>query len=133
MSGFKKCNMAAGCYILVTIALFIGFGGVLIHSGKVIEQKSYQPTSYVNQIKTDWETQPFIDITVTDNYYCPTGSVEIYTRVWYGQKLACDCLNTRGCYGESYCNKMNYDTSCNRNQTDEGCITVEAFPAIRQA
>ena len=64
---------------------------------------------------TDWETLPFTEITVTDAYECYSGSTEIYDRVWYGQRMACDCLNVRGCWGESYCNEMNYDEYCNYN------------------
>ena len=47
----------------------------------------------LKQIRPDWETVPFVDISVTDDWVCPKGTTEVFTRVWYGMKSGCDCLD----------------------------------------
>lgn len=49
------------------------------------------PVDVLRQIKPDWEAVPFVDISVTDDWLCPEGSTEVFTRLWYGMQSSCDC------------------------------------------
>ena len=104
---------------LITLSVWLAFGSVLVHSGKVITENGYQPTNYINQIVDDWSVQPFTDIMVTEDFLCPEGWSEVYERVWYGQDIACDCLQTTRyrCTTESFCHKMVIGDTCTKNQT----------------
>ena len=41
-------------------------------------------TEYLNQILIDWSTVPFVDVMVTNEWTCPDGQSEVFTRPWYG-------------------------------------------------
>ena len=90
--------LALLCYVFATFVLLLSFGGVLIHTGNQIEMLSTQGTAYIKQIAQDWDTQPFIDVTVTADTYCPVNTTEIYEHVWYGHDRGCDCIGVCGYY-----------------------------------
>ena len=88
-SGASIC----GCiYLMLVTSFMITLGSVCIHNGKAIESLSYQETSYLNQVATDWSTVPFVDLKVTSNDFCDLGYETVFERFWYGQMQACDCL-----------------------------------------
>ena len=36
---------------------------------------------------------PYVDVHVTDEWYCAPDEEVVFTRPWYGTYMACDCLN----------------------------------------
>lgn len=68
----------------ITNVIFIIFGSILVHYGRQLNAMSDTPVDYLRQITTDWTAVPFIDITVTSDTTCPTGSTEVFTRPWFG-------------------------------------------------
>ncbi len=53
--------------------------------------------SYLYQVSDDWNTKPFIDITVTNQNYCPsTHPHEVFYDIWPGGSIKCDCLEHKG-------------------------------------
>ena len=41
---------------------------------------------------------PFVDASVTDEWFCPPGQDVIFTRPWYGTYMACDCTHVYATY-----------------------------------
>ena len=75
----------------------------------------------VQQVSRDWLAQPFVDITVTTNDYCPSSHPDlVYNRPFLGTTVGCDCfgIKDRWIYGggDSFSN-----FACGRNETREGC------------
>ena len=62
----------------------------------------------LRQIRPDWETVPFVDITVTDAWSCPAGTTEVFTRVWFGLQRSCDCLGICTSGNEGSCGSYSY-------------------------
>ena len=56
------------------------------------ENQNYNLTS-VNQVPRDWETKPFVDLTVTNNTYCPESHPDtVIGRTFFETNDDCDCL-----------------------------------------
>ena len=77
-------HVAAIIYVAITNTIFIIFGSILVHYGREFDSVSDTPVDFLRQITTDWTAVPFIDISVTTDTTCPTGSTEVFTRPWYG-------------------------------------------------
>ena len=68
------------------ILYLVAFGSVLVHYGKELDAINDPPTDYFLQVKYDWDIIPFIELTVTDEWVCPDGQIDVYTHPWYGMK-----------------------------------------------
>ena len=45
----------------------------------------------MNQVAQDWQTVPFVNITVVDDHKCPNDTDLVFDRVWYGTRQGCYC------------------------------------------
>ena len=134
-------NALLTCWNLIAIGIGIGLGSMLVKNGKALQdlELTAQDLGYVNQLVDDWTVQPFTQIQMTDDYYCPDGWTEVYERVWYGLTIACDCEGVKKakCSGdknsEVVCGDFNYDMECPDAYTKDrvGCSNIGAQPAIR--
>ena len=73
-------------YMFPMIFYLALFGGFIIKYGKQLDAINDPPTDYFLQVKYDWDTIPFTELTVTDEWVCPEGQTEIFTHPWYGMK-----------------------------------------------
>lgn len=85
-------------------------------------------SSVLNQVARDWETQPFVDITVVDVAYggsaCPSDYPDIVMeRVYYGSQSACDCRGIQ-IFGLRGMDELNVGENCNQKQLDKGCKQI---------
>ena len=53
------------------------------------QEFGHHKMAYLNQIAEDWETLPFVNLTVTTDTRCPTGTEEVIYKTWMGSKLYC--------------------------------------------
>ena len=117
-------------------------------------------TSQLNQVVLDWETVPFTDIRITDEWTChdlehPHGKLdlnlgnathstksidkeqgewsEVFTRVWYGLEFGCNCV---GVYGPSHFDMEDFNgkftpgVSCTPEMMSVGCGLVNPHPPV---
>ena len=56
----------------------------MVHYGNILEKIEDTPTDVIKQIRTDWTQVPFVEVQVTNDWYCPSGWTEIFSRPWYG-------------------------------------------------
>ena len=42
----------------------------------------------INQIMQDWQTQPFVRLTVEDDF-CPLGTKPVFEKIWSGTREGC--------------------------------------------
>ena len=88
-------------------------------------------------IVTDWETRPFVDITVTEDWTCLDDQTEVFTRPWYGLKAACDCLGIRVIDSDGSLlyasNRVTSGDNCSDECKSSGCKEVDAQPTIWQS
>ena len=99
------------CCILL-MAMILGI--LMVVRSNDIAGLSAQPTNYLNQVVYDWQTVPFVNITVTDETSCPKDTELVLQRDWYGMQLACDCLFVWD-YDISTDNEMVLGTYCDYN------------------
>jgi hypothetical protein len=53
--------------------------------------------NYIYQVGTDWDTKPFVDMTVTTSAKCPsTHPDEVIYDLWNGATILCDCIERSG-------------------------------------
>ena len=94
----EKLVSCGFCYICIATAYFIVFGIFLIMYGDDLKGTLYSPTDYLYQISRDWNTTPFVSLSVTEDFVCPEGQTEVFSRAWFGMQVACDCLHmTKSC------------------------------------
>ena len=75
--------------------------------------------SYLYQVSDDWTTQPFIDITVTNQNYCPsTHPHEVFYDLWPGGTIMCDCLKYKGNILDRACRKGG------KNSDPASCVRI---------
>ena len=98
--------------IVMTLASILGI--IMIIRATDIVDLAAQPTNYLNQVVYDWQTVPFVNITVTDATLCPKDTELVLQRDWYGMQLACDCLFVWD-YDISTDNEMVLGTYCDYN------------------
>ena len=87
--------------------------------------------SNTRDVKEDWAFLPFTSIDVYDaNYYdsCPEGSISVFTKIWLGMNIACDC---RSANLKSKKQVLHMGRECD-GDTETKCRTVTPWPAIRQ-
>jgi len=87
-----ECACPWVVYNLCTLMMAIIFGIVMVIRSNDIGDLTQHPTSYLNQVVYDWQTVPFVNITVTDETSCPENTDLVIQRDWYGMQVACDCL-----------------------------------------
>ena len=66
-------------------------GAVLITLATAFKAQTYQPTDFVNQVAADWQTVPFVNITITDDFKCANDTELVFNRMWYGTRQGCYC------------------------------------------
>ena len=70
---------------------FLVFGSILITWTSQFQETVFEPTEFINQVSKDWTTIPFTEIVVTDESRCPNGTDLVFSKPWYGSRLACFC------------------------------------------
>ena len=83
----------------------------------------------VQQVSRDWLVEPFVDIIVTDENYCPSSHPDlVFYRTFMGSNDGCDCMGIWDYWiydgGNTYTNGL----QCGRNETKHGCRQVKAIP-----
>ena len=148
-------GIAFACYNCCTATLWLY---LIAESGVglayILSQYMTIDTVLLNQVVNDWETVPFTDIRITDEWTChnlthPNGQLdvsvnntqpltesidqdqgewsEVFTRIWYGLDYGCNCV---GVWGPSHYdmtdfnNKFNIGMSCTPQMINAGCGTV---------
>ena len=113
------------------------FGAMVLHNGNELTSFENTPTNVQYQIRADWDTVPFVDVTITTEWICPDGSTEIFSRPWYGIQGACDCTGLSCSDGEDGTDdgsgQMNLGQECKREWRNCGCVEVEGWPLIWQS
>ena len=80
---------------------------------------------------------PFVDVKVTNDWFCPEGWTEIFSRPWYGIKAGCDCQNK--CCSDNddnyygWCNEFGVGSACDNSQLGCGCKEVYASTLVWQS
>lgn len=78
---YRLCNI----YTYVTFVLFMILGSISINLSNSIENQSAAISPSVMQIIPDWQTVPFVEISVvTAGDGCPEGSEAVFSRSWAG-------------------------------------------------
>ena len=92
----------------------------------------YTAMENIATIPQDWSTKPLVSLHVVPDASvekCPVGYEDVFTSVWEGTMLACEC--NKGKYtGES--GTFTLGTPCVYSSFGLGsaCITVPAWPAV---
>ena len=71
MGGSKERKERAIQFLCATSCVLAIMGAVLISLATAFKSQTYQPTDFVNQVTTDWQKLPFVNITITDAFKCP--------------------------------------------------------------
>ena len=98
-------------YNLLSAGFFATFGLVLITLAFSFGTFSKHEVAYLNQISDDWQTYPFISLTVTKKDSCPAGTEELITKPWLGTNLMCVIDN--------YLSWSYYKGECNMPSKDD--------------
>lgn len=70
-------------YNLLSAVAFAAFGIVIIVLAVSFGEFSSNEVAYLNQISQDWQTYPFVSLTVTKNN-CPAGTEDVLAKPWLG-------------------------------------------------
>ena len=73
----------------VTTVVFYILGQALMDNSDMAMSDAYEPTAFINQVVTDWNTVPFVKIFVIDEDSCPEGTDLVFERHWLGSRIAC--------------------------------------------
>ena len=124
----KRCVFAlVGIMSTIGFLFTLGIGSYFKYFANHFDEKYDFPiVSNVADIPTDWSTIPLVDILVTDEDECPSGSEPIFQKIWYGLYLACDCTledPDEGLIEGRACKTKGGETNCN---------TIEARPPVIQ-
>jgi len=98
---------------------------------RTLNLKSFVATGFMNKVATEWNTQPYINITVVKTKYCPLEFPElVFDRMFYGSDFGCNCL---GIFDSdvSVPNQLEAQFTCGYNETIAGCGEVYGIPPIR--
>ena len=77
---------------LTTVMYCIALGNVMSNVSLSYENQIYNFAA-VNQVSRDWETKPFVALTVTNNTYCPSTHPDtVVSRPFFGTDVGCDCI-----------------------------------------
>ena len=148
MSGEVGAGYATAAYNCCTALIWL-----LLISEQVFEivndasVKLAIDTVQLNQVIQDWETVPFTDIRITDDWTChdldhPQQDLapedqgewsEVFARVWYGLDYGCNCVDVwlPSHYKMDDVNgKFNPGVSCTQKMVLVGCGNVEPYPPI---
>ena len=60
------------------------FGMVIISLAIGFKEFGSHHMGYLNQIADDWDTVPFVNLTVTKDWRCPAGTEEVIYKPWQG-------------------------------------------------
>ena len=63
-------NLVSVCYPLTAYVYLVCMCYVFWNLGQNLSEMEDPRTDFLRQITTDWTTVPFIDIEVTDDWYC---------------------------------------------------------------
>ena len=91
MGGSKERKQRAIQFLCATSCFLAVLGAVLLSLATAFKSQSYKPTDFVNQVAEDWQTIPFVNITITDDWNCPEDQDLVFKRIFYGTRQACFC------------------------------------------
>ena len=77
-------------YVCIAQLYLLVFGAVLVHFGNDLQEISEPSTDIFYQIRADWTQVPFVAVSVVNDWTCPDGQTEIFSRPWYGITAGCD-------------------------------------------
>ena len=95
------------------------------------EENAFAKTSKMSQIAVDWDTKPLVDITITTDDECPSGTELIMYKPWLGTKLWCVCAYEGQHKGESF--YRHYGGECNEQYSQDykgQCFQLEALNPV---
>ena len=97
MSNFM--DSLAGVGVIITFiwwCLWVAVLSVMIHYDNN-PISSNVDLNYIYQVATDWNTSPFVDMTVATDDRCPTSHPdEVIYDLWAGATILCDCIDRDG-------------------------------------
>ena len=124
----KKNKYCCFYFVFASSAVLAACISLLVVNPK-IDTVEDVPIDYLRQIKQDWTREPFTDIVVTEEWQCPAGYSEVFTRPWYGIKQACDCLGVSLCDNCEGSRRFNM-LACSELKKASECRDVPAFPPV---
>ena len=80
-------------YVCIAQLYLLVFGVILVNVGNNLQDLSEPSTDIFYQIRADWTQVPFFAVSITNDWTCPDGQTEIFSRPWYGITAGCDCLD----------------------------------------
>lgn len=86
----------------------------------------------MNDVANDWNTTGFTKVWAVNSTDCGLDAEEVYSRLYFGTSLGCDCLGIHSQYitGD---NTMVWGHACDHNQTRYGCQTAPPVWPIMQS
>ena len=66
--------LAALCYSVTAYVYLVCMCAVFYSLGKNLSEMEDPRTDFLHQITTDWTTVPFVDIEITDDWYCDSAT-----------------------------------------------------------
>ena len=73
MVDYSKFQRVFLIYLCPTLLYLLVFGSMTVHYGTELSNVSDPPTDYFEQVRTDWDTIPFVELSVTEDWVCPAG------------------------------------------------------------
>ena len=109
----KSLIIASFAVCLFFTALTTAIAALMIRFHKT--QSLYAiDVSLQTQIKKDWVVEPYIDVKVTKDAFCPEDfPYEVFYNVWLGTRRWCDCIDKKNEFGEDLKDAgVNFDSDC---------------------
>ena len=78
-------------YLFYSSGVFALFAILLINMSLWFRDDAYPDIGNANEVARDWARQPLVDITVTRDESCPSGTEAIFFRPWLGTDIYCIC------------------------------------------
>ena len=80
------------CYFIATAFMFLICGRMVSIWTESTDFNLDYDTGFMNQVSSDWATEPFYKVWTTNNTNCGNGADEVFYRPFYGSSFGCDCL-----------------------------------------
>ena len=69
-----QVNLVSVCYPLTAYVYLVCMCAVFVNLSDDLRAMEDPRTDFLRQITTDWTTVPFVDIEVTDDWYCDSAT-----------------------------------------------------------